>query len=1660
MARRINTPFLLVVLGTIAVAVVVIGGLIYIKTKNDPLRHIRHGDDLMTQGLHEEAHGSYMRAIGKDPFMPKYYDKAIEALLLVVPETQEDANNRFGTYMALLFKKAEVVPSDEASEPLRLAIEANRVVLEGVESERGGRVVSRFEGMSNELATYEDLPESDADRAWMQCHLLEHEWRFSTLLTEGEWNEALARLDALVELDPRSQFNQYVRLRARLDRAMGDMAGARKRAAERELTKIAASLTEARAAAGNAPEFDLIEFDAAHRQYVSGRSTDIPDLTLLQRIVDNAEIVSERRRITELAAQLQLLGREQLLTAERDYVLDALAELKRVRGELAERLYELDPEDWRNVLQYISSRDLGDLDVAMKLAQDLANAPMPTVGPNARRHAITQLQAAAFVFRAVYAKVTTLRSSIREEADDSTALEAELAAELEELDASYEGLMAIMASGSIANPELHLQLELDLAYAHEEWDRALESVNKLVAAGARFDSAKMLVAADVAMRAGDVGAAATFIDDVIARRPDLQGDASFALIRARLAFQSGNFERAAQLASGVIASLEGEGAGNDEVLANARAILRNAHRRGQPGRLQDDPLTEVYADASRAMASGDIDRYRTILATALATYEAMNHANDQERADAERAVQRLLTSLTFVEVTELDGDIETAKTYAARLLAINPENRVGLLISSVKSKDRVAGLRAVAEMAEPDDEERRKVRFWMSLRNELAGLIQSLEAAAFDPGLYTAAERADLEENRVQVEAEADRLEAEVLAAETKSTTVLRYLFGVAIKDNDLETARATMAELIAQEGESWRTEIARARLHSAGGDLKAAAESLAAAIEAGRSNAIVWRVYGRSLLELGQVEAGTQALATASANAPGDAGIALDYSTALFRGGKSAEALHVLRQASAVGRSNRLFRARWLALEEQIGSSSTALFELKRTWEINPGNWQNAVAYGKLLVSADADWRDVRDPQTGRQLINAAKWARLPRVEKMRFVDTVRFSRIKTSEQVFSELVRRPNASPAVFIAYADTLEMRGERERGLELLKTTLVDTANTLGAFERAILCIDLANRYLEVANYDEANQWIDRARATQPEGDPIADRMLVGLWQTKADARKLAASLRRVLELDRSDGAEQRKVPQLRLLIRALLDSGEAAEALAVFDGALGDSTLAPDLLLAGALHLERSRVGLIEGDNDAAATAFEEAKKLFETAAESAPGSLEPWMQLARLFELRHQWGRDPADIEVAITHAREAQRRFGSSWIAQELLALLLIRAEQLEAASGGLEDYLKGNQMNDDARVMLVRMYESMGRLERSVELCQEAVDRNPFDIPWNVRLGKLRGDQGRYSEASVSFKRLFDITRDPSVARFYVEMRLLRDPPDYEGVLAFARANVEMFREDPFLAGSYAATMAHGGRVQSAFNEMESAYKRFEASGASPGAMQQLVTWLPRIIEVTNPEANVAEQSEQLLSTMTNGTLDLGSRVVLAQEWIKSGADGYSRAMEHLRVVTAPGDLAGAFGASPYLSLGSLLYGAGDCIGSLDMFEKALAMAPGSALLMNNVAFARAQCDNDLDQAAKEATEASRLEPLNANILDTLGFIKIKQGDYAAAGTALRRSLARKRTVAAMLHLAEVKIALKKWDEAETLLKEAGDAKPSATQQKDLSQLVADLAAKKGNP
>ena len=200
MARRLNTPFLLVVLGVTAAGVVIIGGLLYLKTRNDPMRYVRKGDTYMQAGEYRDATAAYMRAIGKDQYEPSFYDLAIDALIKVVPETQQDANDRFNTHMALLIEKGRILPDDQAFDPIQKVLILNRSLLEGIEVVSGAGPMSVFERIANDFEGLDSLPDDETQQAWVLNHLLEAKWRFSTSLSEIEWENALVELEEMVAL--------------------------------------------------------------------------------------------------------------------------------------------------------------------------------------------------------------------------------------------------------------------------------------------------------------------------------------------------------------------------------------------------------------------------------------------------------------------------------------------------------------------------------------------------------------------------------------------------------------------------------------------------------------------------------------------------------------------------------------------------------------------------------------------------------------------------------------------------------------------------------------------------------------------------------------------------------------------------------------------------------------------------------------------------------------------------------------------------------------------------------------------------------------------------------------------------------------------------------------------------------------------------------------------------------------------------------------------------------------------------------------------------------------------------------------------------------------------------------------------------------------------
>ena len=106
--KKLNVKLLAVVFGLMGIGVAVVGGLLLVQFRNDPVKHIRKADALMAEGNVNAALKQYGRGVGKAPYEMEYYDKMLNALVTLRPETVVERRSRFQTLLDLHLQRAEM----------------------------------------------------------------------------------------------------------------------------------------------------------------------------------------------------------------------------------------------------------------------------------------------------------------------------------------------------------------------------------------------------------------------------------------------------------------------------------------------------------------------------------------------------------------------------------------------------------------------------------------------------------------------------------------------------------------------------------------------------------------------------------------------------------------------------------------------------------------------------------------------------------------------------------------------------------------------------------------------------------------------------------------------------------------------------------------------------------------------------------------------------------------------------------------------------------------------------------------------------------------------------------------------------------------------------------------------------------------------------------------------------------------------------------------------------------------------------------------------------------------------------------------------------------------------------------------------------------------
>ncbi len=98
----------------------------------------------------------------------------------------------------------------------------------------------------------------------------------------------------------------------------------------------------------------------------------------------------------------------------------------------------------------------------------------------------------------------------------------------------------------------------------------------------------------------------------------------------------------------------------------------------------------------------------------------------------------------------------------------------------------------------------------------------------------------------------------------------------------------------------------------------------------------------------------------------------------------------------------------------------------------------------------------------------------------------------------------------------------------------------------------------------------------------------------------------------------------------------------------------------------------------------------------------------------------------------------------------------------------------------------------------------------------------------------------------------------------------------------------------------------------------------------------------------------------------------------------------------------ASVHLSIGNIYSRQGKIDKALDEYKQVIALAPDSPIGYNELAYHYAESGTNLDEGQRHALKAAELAPKDSAILDTLGWVYFKKGNYNKAIKTLKAAVA----------------------------------------------------------
>lgn len=977
---RVNKKLLIVVSIGAVLTVGVIGGVMALNWKGDPMRHIRNGDEAYALGDFRKAADFYDRAIGKRRSDQSFFVKYLDAASKVVPETPSEARERYLRYTGFMALQAQVARDDAALwETLLDELRLQGEVVDSPETWRG--VADRIDSdMVSSLATDDPLlPLAVAYRGYAQAQ------RASSLAPE-ERRQVATEIEGILDAAKGKSldlaYGALLRIAFSDARTLSNAGQVEQAAAA---WKSFDELLAKAQAAGSGPTVARLAVErlAARRQ--AGDTAVTPEMMesacakLAADALDSDDGLEVFNTWRTIGAANGVAGLAQGCAMLETYI-------------------ERHPASIMHRHALARSLQVTDYEAAQKQARLVLDEPNLPVGFMSALQEELSVSSAMQIF-----DIEFIRFS--EAADD-----AERSASLERMAKALDELEGI-TKGTSTNVVV-TKAEGKLLFAKGDYVNAGQKFNELMKAGALVDAELYVLASLTAERQGMSGLALQYANSGLDLAP---GNIDLYLRKASLELQLAKYDDAFRTASALVAA--------DPENTLAKDILARADEGRKPLAVDDrDPIIQKLAEAEQAFQAKDYAKSDAILTPLL-----------------EENPENIGLIIAMARLRFVQGNQAEAEELCDRALAINPNHpTVRQVTVFIKATDPVQRVLTMVELQHPEGPDRIA---WSYVRiGNLADRTEDGLAEIAKTDKPEAERQAALIPAMRAAEA---KWKETALAADPTHPAILDFHFGRAVKAKDYATAAAIAAEAASSERDPALPFMLKARLAVEQRKFGEAVSTIQQAFDRNLDRGDMWRLRGYAQEQAGDLVAALNDYAEAYRRDPVDLNNIRAYVSTLIKSGNRQEALVVLRTARKAVPDAVDIEDLWIQLEYEIGDRRMARSVRETKHRLQPSNRRNSLSLATMLAETQPVREDVGD-ERGNLKYTELQWRGLDEETRQRELNSVRDIWRKQSDTIFAELLAADPRNPELALVRASTYRRQAKNAEAEATLRRMIDNAA----------------------------------------------------------------------------------------------------------------------------------------------------------------------------------------------------------------------------------------------------------------------------------------------------------------------------------------------------------------------------------------------------------------------------------------------------------------------------------------------------------------------------------------------------------------------------------------------------------------------------------------